>query len=207
MVIATFGSPTEWDGKTISFEDGQFTLEGHGPISAAGVMEYDRQGHLVWAYEGLRDWVGTRAGASPAERVLPTPLADRWQSPPLTGASRQTGGVTTPWGEISPLGIVGAVLVICAILAFAYLIAVYAAPVVPLALVVVVCILAAAAGGALLYVAYSRDELGNILKRGPAAGERKCPYCAERIKAEAVVCRHCNRDVPPDGRPSAGVST
>jgi hypothetical protein len=26
---------------------------------------------------------------------------------------------------------------------------------------------------------------------------RKCPFCAETIKQEAVVCKHCGRDVPP----------
>jgi hypothetical protein len=26
--------------------------------------------------------------------------------------------------------------------------------------------------------------------------DRKCPFCAETIKQEAVVCRFCNRDVP-----------
>ena len=35
----------------------------------------------------------------------------------------------------------------------------------------------------------------------PATGEgspfRKCEYCAEDIKAEAKVCKHCGRDVPP----------
>jgi hypothetical protein len=25
---------------------------------------------------------------------------------------------------------------------------------------------------------------------------RKCPFCAELIKAEAIVCKHCGRDVP-----------
>jgi len=25
---------------------------------------------------------------------------------------------------------------------------------------------------------------------------RKCPFCAEEIKEEAVICRFCNRDVP-----------
>lgn len=31
-----------------------------------------------------------------------------------------------------------------------------------------------------------------------AEGEwRTCPFCAERIRAEAVVCRYCGRDVPP----------
>ncbi len=28
-------------------------------------------------------------------------------------------------------------------------------------------------------------------------GRRKCPFCAELIKAEATVCRFCSREVPP----------
>lgn len=33
-------------------------------------------------------------------------------------------------------------------------------------------------------------------KRGPAGGERKCPFCAEFIKQDAKACKHCGRDVP-----------
>jgi hypothetical protein len=62
MLIATFGPTTGWAGKTIVREGDAFMLEGHGPISAANVMEYDRQGHLIWVTDGQREWVAARAG-------------------------------------------------------------------------------------------------------------------------------------------------
>lgn len=30
----------------------------------------------------------------------------------------------------------------------------------------------------------------------PAPAERICPFCAEAVKAAAVVCKHCGRDLP-----------
>jgi hypothetical protein len=66
MLIATFGPTTEWVGKTIIRDGDIFLLEDHGPVSARDVMEYDRQGHLVWADVGTRAWVGSLALAAPA---------------------------------------------------------------------------------------------------------------------------------------------
>lgn len=29
---------------------------------------------------------------------------------------------------------------------------------------------------------------------------RKCPFCAELVKSEAIVCKHCGRDLPPQDK-------
>lgn len=62
MVIATFGSSTGWVGKTVRYDDGRFILEGFGEIDVSAVADYDRQGHLIWAHAGLREWVYETAG-------------------------------------------------------------------------------------------------------------------------------------------------
>jgi hypothetical protein len=33
-------------------------------------------------------------------------------------------------------------------------------------------------------------------------GNRKCPFCAEFVKAEAVICRFCQKELPPIADPS-----
>ena len=35
---------------------------------------------------------------------------------------------------------------------------------------------------------------------GRDSANRKCPFCAEWIKPEAKLCKHCGREVPPEVR-------
>src|SRR5664280_3198 len=75
-LVATFGPTAGWAGKTITFEGEQFILEGFGVITAQDVAEYDRQGHLVYPYDGMRAWVlSTAAPAAP--EPLPSVRAAR----------------------------------------------------------------------------------------------------------------------------------
>jgi hypothetical protein len=49
--------------------------------------------------------------------------------------------------------------------------------------------------GILLAVLSSRNDKG-LEKQALKKGEIKlCPYCAEPIRSQAVICKHCNSDV------------
>lgn len=51
---------------------------------------------------------------------------------------------------------------------------------------------------ALVHVLVSAPSTAVLEERALAdPRNRKCPFCAEIIKTEAKVCRHCGRDVPP----------
>ena len=95
MLIATFGPSTGWSGKKITREGDAFVLEDHGPITAADVMEYDRQGQLQWATEGTRGWVGSQIQTVAAPHAASSPRAQTDESLPS-----QTGRSAPP--EASP---------------------------------------------------------------------------------------------------------
>jgi hypothetical protein len=65
MLVATFGPSTAWQGREIIWDVDHFILVGHGAIPAAGLLDYDRRGQLLWARPDYRAWVAE---------------VDRWES-------------------------------------------------------------------------------------------------------------------------------
>jgi hypothetical protein len=65
MIVARFTPATGWAGRSITYDSGWFTLEGHGPVAVQDVLRYDRLGQIAWEYDGLRDWAAqVAAGAT-----------------------------------------------------------------------------------------------------------------------------------------------
>ena len=111
MLVATFGPSTAWHGREIIWDVDHFILVGHGGIPAAGVLDYDRRGQLVWARPEYRAWVAQ---------------VDRWETggQPAAGFGGAYGaaapGVTArrfPTWVIVVLVVAGVLLVVSIIVA------------------------------------------------------------------------------------------
>ena len=122
QVVATFGPTSAWVGRTITYDNGQFVLEGHGPITPEAVLTHDWQGHLVWPYEGLRKWVQAVA----SRPGMPVPAGRPRESGADTGPPATDGGTT----EAAESGVRRRVLALPAILLVAFGIAAVVATVV-----------------------------------------------------------------------------
>ena len=98
MLVATFGPSTAWQGREIIWDVDHFILVGHGAIPAAGLLDYDRSGQLLWARPDYRAWVAE---------------VDRWEyrrrRSPAFGAAAGGAPGTGPDGRgpaVSPWAIV-----------------------------------------------------------------------------------------------------
>lgn len=94
MLVATFSLSSSCPGRIITFEDGRFPHEILGELSPADVMAHDRRGDLVSPMDGMRSWVGSRAGI----RNDGEPAA-----PARTAASpRQSASASGSWAAACP---------------------------------------------------------------------------------------------------------
>ena len=124
MLVATFGPSTEWQGREIIWDVDHFILVGHGAIPAAGVLDYDRRGHLIWADPGFRAWVTSvdtweHGGKS---TVMGTGVAS-----PIAAAQP---GTKPPRGRLVPAW----VIVVAAVAAVAFVVAVILVALIPSAI-------------------------------------------------------------------------
>ena len=50
--------------------------------------------------------------------------------------------------------------------------------------------------GIIVALAMGEDKDAIESKEVASGGQRKCPFCAEMVKSEAIVCKHCGKELP-----------
>lgn len=217
MLIATFGPTTAWRGKTITFDNGQFTLEGHGAITAGGVMEYDKQGHLQWANDGTRAWVGAKAQSpsTPAVAGGGTPMRPTMASWP---AGRAADDARTDGQKVAAFA--GLFLLVCGFICAVYFFAFFDTSVaVPTVNVggtafgggrvnnlglmqdrqngIIFGFGVAIAGGVLMYIGRKRSPAPAVSQPAPNTGglQASCDSCRGSVQVGAAYCPHCGKQL------------
>lgn len=223
MLVATFGPSSGWLGKTITLENEQFVLEGHGLIPATSVMQYDAQGYLEWSSPGTRAWVGSKAQAS-AATIAPSAVAP--QTPPQTGAlihsssspTRPAASDTRTPGQ-QAASIIGLLLVICGLGAAIYFFALFdtSVPVQPVDLGngtsigggrvnnlglmsdrqngIIVGFGMAVVGGVLMVIGRKRSPTSLPSPPGYAVATGVCDACNNPVAVGAAYCPHCGKQL------------
>jgi hypothetical protein len=100
MLVAAFGPTTAWAGRQITWDGTRFVLAGYGPITAAGLVEYDRLGQLQWTSSEVREWAFSVA---------------RWEAsaaPPMPRPAGAGGGTRRGFPAWAIILIIVAVLVL-----------------------------------------------------------------------------------------------
>jgi hypothetical protein len=115
--VATFGASTGWVGRGIDYENGQFTLDGHGVIPPEALLDYDGRGQIEWAYAGLREWVQAWVTQSAATAAGATPTTSVNLTNPGTSAAQHHAGLPGWAIALIVLGVAGVVLVFAGMLA------------------------------------------------------------------------------------------
>jgi len=75
MLVATFKSTTEWAGRKISHQNGDFMFEGNGQLAPSEILDYDKCGHIEWANDTIREAVVELAARELTDAKL-SPLAE-----------------------------------------------------------------------------------------------------------------------------------
>lgn len=95
MLVATFGPTTAWEGKQITYDGGRFVLQGYGEVPPAALVDYDRQGHLLWVSPEMRDWgYAMERWAAGAAQQQGGPAQAQQGGPAASAAQAQPGFLT-----------------------------------------------------------------------------------------------------------------